>query len=1045
MGKFFIKNKLLLIIITLILCIGGIFSYINIKRNEDPGFKIRTATITTVCPNMSADEVDRYVSRQIEDIILEMDEVEHIKVQSYDGLSVIFVDVYESYMVMQPIWDRLRRKVEIARKNLPSGLEPIVNDEFADVFGTIFSITGKDYSYKELKDIADNIQDELLLLENVGKVQLMGTQKEAVYLNFSPSDTLNNKINHSILKNYLQNTNVLGQGGYIKTGGKSLLIEGTSNFDKVEDIKNTPVDIFNKSIKLSDIYDIKKGYIEPPTSICRANGQNAILFILSMKDGGNILKWADEIKAEIKHLRAYYPIGINFDIMAIQGDYVKILTDKFTSSLVQSIAIVAFLVLIILGIKTGLIIGGIILCIILSTIFVMEKTGLGLDKISLSALIISLGILVDNSIVVAEGILGQIKDSIQNGVNKVQNLTQTAIGVTQKYQVPLLCASIITSCAFLPVYLAKSAVSEYSSALFKVMFITLLLSWFYSTTLLPYLITVFKPKLPKEKTGKFDVKNFFSPIISYSVNNPKKIMFITLLLTGLSLILFSFVPKIFFPDSDRNMYEIRINLQEGSNIYKTKDTIVKIEDFIKTLPETGNFSSYIGTSAPRYVLSSSPVADRENFGMILVNTDDFRNVDKSILAVKKFINNNFADVNSVVRKVPLGPPYDAPVEIRIFGQKTDKIFKYVYKFQDKLKNIDGVYLVKNDWGSKTPRIKIKIDNAAASRLNLTSYDILSSIRTGYAGDELSSYMEHTTNIPIIYRMEDNLRVGRNIESLQLLSNDGKVISLSEVAKTTLGFEYPKIFRRDNRLTVTIQGWIDETTTANAVIEKIREDLDKENWELNYGYEFGGTYENSKKGNNSIMREIPTAFSIIIMILIILFNEIKKPLITVICALLALTGANFGLFITGSYFGFMTFLGYICLVGIAVNNCVIFLESIESKQDKDLENSSPLSPIIQKPQKDSIDEAKSGLQTAKQEINTNNTKDEQLKIIVQNAAISRVIPVFLTAVTTIGGMLPLWIGRDPMFSSLAIAIIFGLLSSVFITLVVAPALYMIIQK
>ena len=243
MGEFFIKNKLFLIILTLILTFGGIFSYKNIKRNEDPGFKIRTATVTTVCPNMTADEVDRYVSRQIEEIILEMEEVEHIKTQSYDGLSMLFVEIYETIDDIQPVWDRLRRKVDLAKRRLPQGLDPIVNDEFADVFGTIFSITGDGYSYKELKDIADDIKDELLTLQNVGKVQLMGVQKEAVYLNFSPNDTIVNKIDHTILKNYLQKTNVLGQGGYIKTRGKSLLIEGTSNFDRFEDIKNIPVEI----------------------------------------------------------------------------------------------------------------------------------------------------------------------------------------------------------------------------------------------------------------------------------------------------------------------------------------------------------------------------------------------------------------------------------------------------------------------------------------------------------------------------------------------------------------------------------------------------------------------------------------------------------------------------------------------------------------------------------------------------------------------------------------------------------------------------------
>lgn len=1020
MGEFFIKNKLFLIILTLILTFGGIFSYKNIKRNEDPGFKIRTATVTTVCPNMTADEVDRYVSRQIEEIILEMEEVEHIKTQSYDGLSMLFVEIYETIDDIQPVWDRLRRKVDLAKRRLPQGLDPIVNDEFADVFGTIFSITGDGYSYKELKDIADDIKDELLTLQNVGKVQLMGVQKEAVYLNFSPNDTIVNKIDHTILKNYLQKTNVLGQGGYIKTRGKSLLIEGTSNFDRFEDIKNIPVEIYGKSLKLSDIYNIKKGYIDPPTSICRANGKDAILFILSMKNNGNILKWSDEIKAEIKRLKAIYPIGINFEIMALQGDYVKILTDKFTSSLLQSVLIVAFLVLFILGIKMGLIISGIILCIILSAIFIMEKAGLGLDKISLSALIISLGILVDNSIVVAEGALTQMtkqiganlsnaKEQILNNVNKSESLTQIVIEVVRKYQTPLLCASIITSCAFLPIYLAKSAVSEYSSALFKVILITLILSWFYSTSLLPYLITVFKPSPSKEKKGKFDVVKFFTPIISYSVENPRKIMLSAFGLALFSFILFGFVPKIFFPDSDRSMYEVRLNLQEGSNIYKTRDYIVKIENFIKKKPEIRNFSSYIGTSAPRYVLSSSPVADRENFGMILINTDSYKSVDKSIIEVKKFINDNFADVNSVVRKVPLGPPYDAPVEIRIYGFKRDKIFKYIYKFQEELKNIKGVYLVKNDWGSKTPRIKILIDNPAASRLGLTSYDILSSINAGYLGVQISSYMDDTTSVPVIYRFSDAFREAESLDNIQILSSSGKSIPLSMVAKTAPGFEYPKIFRRDNRPTVTLQAWIDESTTANAVIEQIKPVLEKENWELGYGFEFGGTYENSKKGNSSIMREIPTAFSIIALILIVLFKEIRKTLITAACSLLALSGANFGLFITGSYFGFMTFLGYICLVGIAVNNCVIFLESVKSLEGEGFN-----------------------------EIN----KQIAIKENVKNAAISRATPVFLTAVTTIGGMLPLWLGQDPMFSSLAIAIIFGLLASVFITLLVVPALYLV---
>jgi len=1000
--EFFLKNKILLIVLTSILCIGGFFSYQSIKRNEDPGFKIRTATITTQCPNMNADQVDRYVSQKIEDVLLEMDELEHIKVQSYNGLSMIFAEVYETYDDIQPIWDKLRRKVDKVRPVLPNGVSPFVNDEFADVYGTIFSITGDDYSYAELKSMADDIKDELLTLENIGKAELMGVQKEVVYLNFSPNDVLNYEVNHALLKGYLQKTNILGQGGFINTGGNTILIEGTSNFNSVDDIKNIPVSVMGKSVRLSDIYKVEKGYVNPPTAICRSNGKNAILFILSMKEGGNILKWSQEVKDEIKRLYKHYPIGVNFEIQAMQGDYVKILTDKFTSSLVQSVAIVIGIVLFILGIKTGVVIGGLIVCIILSTLFIMEKAGLGLDKISLSALIISLGILVDNSIVVAQGAISAVKNKVLP--SDIQN---TIIETTKKYQIPLLCTSLITSLAFLPIYLAKSAVSEYSSALFKVMFITLMFSWFYSTTLLPYLIMTFlgKDASKKKKNTKkeINIAKFFTPFLKFSINNPKKTVFIATLVLAGSFVLFGFVPKIFFPDSDRNMYEIRVNLSENANIFQTKDVIIKIEDFIKNEKEVKNFSSYIGTSAPRYVLSSSPVADRANFGMILVNTDDYRNVDKSIKKVKKYIDNNFADVNSVVRKVPLGPPYDAPVEIRIFGLKREKIFNYVNKFQNDLKNIEGVYLVKNDWGYKTPRIKIKIDNAAASRLNLTSYDILSSIKASYEGDEVSSYFEDTTNIPIIYRMDEIFKNSTdNISTLQIMGTSGtgtkRSIPMSEVSSVETGFEYPKIFRRDNRVNVTIQGWIDESTTANAVIEKMLPILKKTNWEFGYGYEIGGSYENSKKGNKSITNEIPTAFGAIILILITLFNGVKKPFITALCALMALAGANIGLFITHSYFGFMTFLGYICLVGIATNNCVILLESIEGED----------------------------------------------KIEIQKGARSRITPVFLTAVTTIGGMLPLWIERDPMFSSLAIAIIFGLVSSVLITLLVAPALYIILK-
>lgn len=989
MSEFFIKNKILLIVLTAILFIGGVFAYIKLERDEDPGFKIRTASITTKCPNMRAKEVDEYVSQTIEDVILEMDEVEHIKVQSYDGLSVIFVDLYEKYKEIQPIWDKLRRKVDKIRGELPNGVSPFVNDEYGDVYGTIFSIEGDDYSYEELKDIADDVKDEILTLENAGKAEIYGAQKEAVYLTAKQSTVLNYGINQEVLKTFLKGANVLGVGGFIQVDGNKFLIEGTSSLKDVENLKNLPVEIGGGNVKLGDIFEITKGYIEPPTEICRSNGKKAILIGVSMKEGGNILNWTKEMRAEIKKLYEHYPIGLDFKIQALQGEYVKILTDKFVVSLLESIVIVIGLVLLILGIRTGIIIGFIILCIIFSTFFVMEKLGIGLDKISLSALIISLGILVDNSIVVAEGSIQRIKEG--------QKPEEAVIAVANKFKTALLCASLITSLAFLPIYLAKSAVSEYTSSLFKVVFITLMFSWFYSTTLLPFLTAKFIKK-EKAEAAKIDVQRFFKPIVDLSLKNPFKTVGIAGGAVALSFLLFVFVPKIFFPDSDRSMFEIRLNLSESANIYQTAEKITKVENFIKTMPEIKNFSSYIGISAPRYVLSSSPVAPRENFGMILVNTEDYKTVDSCITKVKNQINKEFADVNAVVRKVPLGPPYDAPVEIRVYGFDEKEIFKFVYEIQNKLKTAEGVYLVKNDWGYKTPRIKVLVDNAQAMRLGISPYNILSSIYANFEGEKITDYFEGTTNIPVIYRTDKSFRsFTDSINSLQIQTAKGKrSVPADEVMSTKVEFEYPKIFRRDNRATVTVQAWINGNTTAHEVITGMIPFLDETDWPFGYGYEIGGSYESSKRGNKSITKEIPTAFGFILIILVVLFNGIKKPAVTAICALAALAGANIGLLITGSYFGFMTFLGYICLVGIATNNAVILLESIEGGN-------------------------------------------------VKKAVRSRITPVFLTAFTTIGGMLPLWLGRDPMFSSLAIAIIFGLAGSVLITLLVAPALYLIFSR
>ncbi len=1001
--RFFLKNNFLLITLVLILILGGISYYVTTPRNEDPGFKIRTAVITTPYSGANAKQVDKYVTDKIEVAIEQMSEVEEIKSRSFEGKSLVYVNVYETYKDLQPIWDKLRRKINNALSTLPKGVTPIINDEFGDVFGIVIAVVGEEFEYIELKSYTDTIKDELLKLKNTAKAEILGAQQEVVYLYYDNSKLARYNLSPDELQNVLSSANIIAPSGEILVGDRYILVQTQDNYKDIENIKNTVISLPKKgdALKLGDILTVEKTYLNPPQVITEFNGKKAHIIALSMKENGNILEFGKNVKKRLKELKSYVPIGIDIELAAFQPDYVKYLTDKFTNSLFQSVIIVIGLILLILGIKAGLIVGLIIPVTILSTFFVMGNLKIGLDKISLSALIISLGILVDNSIVISEGILKEIK-------RKTKDLEQSAINICEKFQTPLLISTLTTSCAFLPIYLANSTVSEYTSSLFKVVATTLLISWFLSITFLPYLINKFYKKGINSSFKELNVSKYIANYVKKAINAPVRTVLTASILVAISFILFSFVPKIFFPDSDRAMFEVEFNLPEGTNIKVTQKTVEKAQEYIKTLKNVKNFSSYIGTSAPRYVLSASPEPIKSNYGMILVNTKNYKKVGEDVKKVQKYCSETFADSNVIARKVPLGPPYDAPVEIRISGGDENKLFEIVRDVQKKLREIEGVILVKDDWGAKTPKIKINVDEQSASRHGITNESVAKSLQTGLSGYEVSSYWRDTTSVPIIYRLNAQSRNNIDkIDSMSIYSSIyGNSLPLSEIAKLSLVFEYPKIFRRNRLLTVTVQGYIDnQKTTAQKVMEKMKPYLDNIDYPLGYGWEAGGSVESSKKGNKSIAQKLPIAFGIILLLLIGFFNSYKIPFIILSSAFMALSGANIGLLIIHSEFGFMTFLAYICLVGIATNNAVVLLDTIEKERKL--------------------------------------SKYNNLILKIQKATRSRITPIILTAITTIGGMLPLWIGRDPMFSSLAVAIIFGLLSSVAITLIVTPCLYIIL--
>ncbi len=983
LGKFFLKNGTFLILTAIVFSFGGIYSFIHLNRNEDPGFKIRTASILTTDEGQSAENIDLKITRPIERELLSMEEAEYIEGKSYPNKSVIYVTLYESFKNIQPIWDRLRRKMELVKPDIPNGLVHVINDEYGDVFGGLIGISGENLSYEELYDITKKIKDEFLELKSRGKVEIFGKKDEVVYIYFKNPNLSSLQLSPNDLIKQIENSNTINNSSIIETKENLIEINPKNEFKKIDDIKNTTINLNNKPILIEDFFNVEKTTKTPNTHEVRSFGKKGLVIGISLKNRGNILVWGNEIKNKVKELKEKYK-NVEIEILALQSEYVKKLTDKFTSSLIESILGVIFVVSIILGIKSGIITGAIIFITILSTFCIMKSLNIGLDKVSLSALIISLGILVDNSIVI-------LQESIKSEFKEIQ---KSVIFACEKFQTPLLIVTLTTALSFLPVYIANSTVGEYTSNLFRVVFITLFFSWFYSVSLLPYLIYKF---VKKETLSK---KEFF--LIPYlknksanALNKPKQAVFIGICLFLFSCLLFNFIPKIFFPSSDRNMFEIKLTLKNGVNFDKTKNATVQIENFLKQNEDIKNFSSYIGTSAPRYVLSASPEADNTNTSTILVNTKNYKTIEKNISQTKNFINRNLAETEAVVRTIPTGPPWDAPIEIRILNKEPNALFKYANIVSNELSKEKGVYLVKNNWGDLTFEYKIKVNKNAAQNAGLDPVEIFDFLNTYYRGKTITNYYRGDIKIPVILKGESPQIL--DINSISIYSKaKNRIIPIKQVADVKVDLGYSKIFRRNNFYALSVQGWTDENASANDIAKKFKKKLDKIE---GLNYEFGGILEKSNKGTASINEKIPIAFFIIFFILSAYFNDIKKSIIVVLCGFMAISGAVFGLFITKSDFGFITFLGLICLVGICINNGVILVSEIKSQ-----------------------------------------TKEEIL-----NAANLRTEPILLTALTTIMGMLPLWLKKDPMFSTLGIAIIFGLISSIMITLFFLPSVIYLLRK
>ena len=1007
------KNRFTFVAL-LIIFASGLLSYFGMSRAEDPGFIIRVAVVVTHFPGASPARVEQLVTDKIEKAVQEMPELDFIASESKTGTSIVYVNVREEYTAMRPIWDSLRRKVDSAASELPSDvIGPFVNDEFGDVFGTIIAITGDGFSYAELEEVADGVRDELLLIPEVAKVDMYGDQEERVFVEYNNARLTELGLSPIQLERILESRNIIIPGGSVETRNEKIAVEPSGNFESVEDLRHALISVPGRTeiIALQDIAEISRGYTDPPETKLRANGEPAIALAVSMREGGNILELGRQVRETIRFVESEFPIGVDFEFIQFQADPVTKKVDNFIASLLQAIAIVVLVMLASLGVRTGLVVASLIPMAIVMALAVMGFVGIGLDQMSLAALIISLGMLVDNAIVMSESIM------VQMGEGK--SATQAAVDSAAELRIPLLISSLTTCAAFLPIFLAESSTGEYTAPLFKVVTITLLCSWVLSLTMIPALSVLFL-KVKKQTSAEAFDRPFYRIYRRLLLLGLRNRLVSVALIVGTFLLAiqgFKLIPVIFFPPNDRPTFSAELRLPVGSNLAATNETVAEIERYLAdemvvtddqaAAGEEGvvSWAVFIGEGAPRFVLGMNIEQNTPEYAVFIINATSREVIDDLAPRLQQFCFDSFPDLKARVVPLQNGPPITNPIEVRISGRDEDVIFEHVDTVKGKLHQIPGTIGITDDWGARSKKLVVRINEARAQRAGVTNQDVAISLLTALTGFETTEFREGDKVIPVMLRSvaADRQDLGK-IESLSVFSQaTGMSLPLKQVADAAIEWESANIRRRDRLKTVTVQADLAPGVTANEVIGELQPWLESESddWGLGASWEFGGEFETSIEANQSIGAKVPVAMLIIVVLLVGQFNSLRRPLIILVTIPLGIIGVVVGLIVMRSYFGFMTLLGIISLSGIVINNAIVLLDRIKT------------------------------------EIEENGLEPPQA---VVESAQRRLRPILLTTFTTLGGLIPLYLGGGPMWEPMAVAIMFGLLFATLLTLGFVPVLY-----
>lgn len=1013
------KNRITFTLLAVVIAMG-ISLYKSLPRDSMPPYTVRVANVVSEFPGAGPERVEMLVTDKIEKVAQEIPEVKEIESTSRTGLSVVTVTLVDEVAQddLQPIWDQLRRKIEDIR-GLPEGVTPDLNDEdIGVVFGIMVGLLSDGYSYVEMKDSADDLRDELIKLDDAAKVELSGVQDERIFVEFDNAQLKEYGLTASKLQSIIAATNILNSGGQVNLEDERIILEPTGNFNSIDDIRKTlvPVGDGSQVLYLSDITRIKKGYVEPPSSIVRVSGKPAIALSVSLKEGANIINLGKKVDQVVAKWNRKLPVGLNVVRLSSMDRYVQKSIDDFIGNLVQSIAIVMLVMLVFLGLRTGLIVASLIPFVTIMTLMLMGVIHMGLNQVTLAALIMALGMMVDNAIVVSESIMVKME--------KGSPAKQAAVESCSELLIPLLISTLTTSAAFLCFFLAKSTMGDIMGPIFVVITLALLSSWIVSMTIISLLCYLFL-KIKKDAAsnpGFMDrlilwIKRIYERLILIALKFRKTVLVGVAGLFIIAILGFKLLPFVFFPDSDRNMITVDINLPLGTKIERTEAVVEKIEQYMRESLQMNDqrengiidWSSFIGRGPESYDLGYSQDEPNSSYAHMLVNTTSFEENQEMINRLDAYCYNSFP--NADIKVGPLGAGGGGtPIEIFVLGDNPDELTRIAGTVKARLTDFSGTKNVKDNWGPKSKKFVIDIDQSKAQLAGISNQDIATSMRTVLDGIVTGEYREDDKTIPILMRSADSSeQTYQSLETMNVYAQgSGKNVPLSQVAEIVPQWQYAKIIRKDLIRSINISSELREDGNASAIMKEMIPWLNaqKQNWPDGYDYELGGDSKNTQENMGAVVKYLPLSGFFIVMLLIIQFNSVRKTGMVLSTIPLGIIGVVLGLIVFRSYFGFMAFLGVISLAGIVINNAIVLIDRIEIEQE--------------------------GIKRSPQDA-------------IVAACLQRFRPILLTTFTTTLGLIPLYLGGGLMWEPMAITIMIGLLFGTVITLIFIPTLYSVLYK